>query len=434
MLEQRQQIIQHQKLVLSHSMLNAITVIQMSSLNLRELLENEAQINPAIVISDNKVFTPLHTISNKPKNSFDINNEKHFVQEPFDECQTLEEDLLFQLKIANPPETIYKIASYIIDNLDENGYLRTPISDIATDLSEGSQNILDSIALVQLFDPSGIAARNLAECIEIQLRRSGEFTEEDSMLLSRLSNFERSSIKNISVTTGIAEEKVKSFLKKVKSLNPRPGSCYARENIKYVYPTIVLKEEDDKINITLNNQIEPKIHINKLYMEMLKSTSKNSAQYKYVKQNIDSALWLLHCVNQRKHITLKIAETIFNLQNEFLSEGIITPMTLSDIAEKVGKSISTVSRIVNGKFIQTPRGVFELKYFFKCRGGASSDKNERRDLRLVKNIIEGEDCTKPLSDMEIASRLKQLGCYISRRTVTKYRHMLGYGTSLGRKE
>jgi RNA polymerase sigma-54 factor len=436
MLEQRQNLIQHQKLMLSHNMLSAITVMQMSSLNLRELLENEAQINPALEISEKDVFTPLHIIANKTgKNNSDIHSGKHFIQDPIDEGQTLEEDLLFQLKIATPPEGVYKIASYIIDNLDESGYLRMPVSGIAADLSENSQNILDSITLVQSFDPPGIAARSLEECIEIQLRRSGDFSEEDSILLSHLQNFERSNIRSISAVTGISEEKIRRFLKKVRTLNPKPGSFYSRENIKYVYPTIILKEEDNKINITLNNQIEPKIHINKLYLDILKSTGKHTAQYKFVRQNIDSALWLMHCVNQRKLITIKVAETIFDWQDEFLLKGIICPMTLSDIAEEIGKSVSTVSRIVNGKYIQTPRGIFELKYFFKCRSGVSFHKtfSERKDLQLVKDIIQNEDSSKPLSDMEIMSRLNELGCSISRRTVTKYRHMLGYGTSLCRK-
>jgi len=343
---------------------------------------------------------------------------------------TLPEYLLNQLHMAKLNETQTAIGEYIIWNINDDGYLSVEVEIIANNFGVSVDEVMKVLRTIQRFDPVGIAARDLQDCLLIQLK---EMDDPDELAIEiiqdHFDDFKNKRFEKITKKMGISVEVFKEAFADILKLNPKPGEGYTNSNQMYIIPDISVKNEDGEFKIYLNDWNVPHLRINHSYKKLLldrKHTSKETRDY--IKQRLESARWLINSIHQRRMTILKVMEAIIEKQQDFFEKGKnhIKPMILKDIADDIDMDISTVSRVTNGKYVQTDFGVFELKYFFSERikrdGGEDvSNKNVRN---RIKAIIEKEDPKKPLNDQKIAELLKSEGFNVARRTVAKYREQM----------
>lgn len=395
------------------------------------------------------------------KNSGEDDDRKEI---PFSGGNTFQESLMSQLGLRVLDDKAYLIAENLIGNLDEDGYLRREISSIVDDLAF-SQNIntneeelVDVLHVIQEFDPAGVGARSLQECLLLQLRRKKSEAKHMASLLTLEvaakiieENFEEFSKKHydkIAKNLDINEEALKEAMTEILHLNPRPGNSVmdGQKSTQQVIPDFILVNNEGNLELSLNSRNAPDLRISKSYTEMLDHYSKAKMQEKekkeavsFVKQKIDSAKWFIDAIEQRQHTLMLTMNAILKYQYEYFLEGDETklrPMILKDIAEIVGMDISTVSRVANSKYIQTHFGTKLLKSFFS--ESLSTDSGEEVSTKEVKKILEeciaAEKKSKPLTDDKLTSILKEHGYNIARRTVAKYREQLNIPVARLRKE
>lgn len=369
------------------------------------------------------------------------------------------QDLLFsQLGLRDLDERQVSLAEYLIGNLDESGYLRREIPAIVNDLafsqniSTTAEELEEVLKVIQDLDPAGIGARDLKECLLIQIRRT-EIMDDDSELAELIiskyfDEFTKKHYEKIAKRLEISEEELKPAIEFILHLNPKPGNSMQESKgiVQHVIPDFLLQVEDEVLKLSLNGKNAPELKISREYREMLdhyaKSKSKDNKEKEammFVKQKIDGAKWFIDAIRQRNETLLYCMQAIVNYQKEFFLTGDETklrPMILKDIADIVGMDISTVSRVANSKYIQTPYATYLLKYFFS--ESLSNDEGEEVSSREVKQIlkdaIEGEQKRKPLTDDRLAKLLKEKGYNIARRTVAKYREQLNIPVARLRKE
>lgn len=412
--------------------------------------DNNDDFDIADYLSDDD--TPDYKLSSRNKGADD--DEKDV---PLGSGKTFQELLQSQLGLRNLEENQRTLADHLIGNLDDSGYLRRELPAIVNDLAF-TQNIqatteeLEEILLViQDFDPPGVGARDLRECLLIQIRKVVNRTEEVSLaevvLEKFFDEFSKKHYDKIIKRLGIEDEELKAAVEEIVRLNPKPGNSLRETNksIQQVVPDFLLQVEDDEFRLQLNQRNAPELRVNKQYREMLEAYSKDKSAKKdkeailFVKQKIDSAKWFIDAIRQRQQTLMVTMNAILEYQAEYFLSGDetkIKPMILKDIAEIVGMDISTISRVANSKYIQTPYGTFLLKTFFS--ESLSTESGEEVSTREVKKIlkdsIEGEDKRKPLTDEKLAQLLKEKGYNIARRTVAKYREQLDIPVARLRKE
>ncbi len=378
---------------------------------------------------------------------------------PYVAGATPQEVLLTQLGLKKLSEREELIARHIIGNIDESGYLQRDIHSLIDDLAF-NQNIksnfaevLDLLRLIQEFDPPGIGARDLQECLLIQIRRKQPKTKAvlhaTVMLEKNFNDFTKKHFDKISKKHNMTDQELKEAVDEVLKLNPKPGNSLQESGkaAEYVVPDFILVHNDGEMELSLNSSNAPDLRINKTYSEMFQAMadSKGKADKRqkealfFVKQKIDSAKWFIDAIKQRQHTLMITMQAILDFQREYFLTGDETklrPMILKDIADMVQLDISTISRVANSKYIQTPFGTFLLKEFFS--ESMQTDKGEEVSTREVKKIlqdcIEAESKKKPLTDDELASILKEKGYNIARRTVAKYREQLDIPVARLRKE
>ena len=371
---------------------------------------------------------------------------------------TLTEQLLSQLGFLGLDERQEAIAKQLIGSIEPDGYIRRELDAIANDLAF-SQNVrtdeeeLEHILhLIQEFDPPGIAARDLQECLLLQLRRK-EPTEAVLMatrlIEDHFEEFIKKHYKKILKRLGMeTEEELKIAIDVITRLNPKPGGAAAGANIRsqYLIPDFIITNDNGKLELTLNGRNAPDLRISRSYAEMLDAYDKSNKKDKklketvsFVKQKLDSARWFIDAIRQRQHTLLNVMGAILDYQYEYFLEGDETklrPMILKDIADRVGMDISTISRVASSKSVQTEFGVLPLKYFFS--EGISTDTGEdvssREVKQVLKDMIDNENKKKPLSDDKLEKMLNDKGYQIARRTVAKYREQLGLPVARLRKE
>jgi RNA polymerase sigma-54 factor len=369
------------------------------------------------------------------------------------------QDLLFaQLGMTDLDDDQRLLAEYLIGNLDENGYLRRELAAVANDLAF-SMNISATVPeleevlkVVQELDPPGVGARDLRECLLIQIRRSevrnAETIMAELVIVKYFDEFTRKHYEKIAKRMDIEEDELKPAIDFILHLNPKPGNSMleAARTVQHVVPDFILMVEDDELKLTLNSRNAPELRISREYREMMQhyakakvKDSKEKEALLFVKQKIDSAKWFIDAIKQRNDTLLYCMQAIVNYQKEFFLSGDETklkPMILKDIADIVHMDISTISRVANSKHIQTPYGTYLLKYFFS--ESLSTDEGEEVSSREVKQIlkdaIEGEHKRKPLTDEKLMALLNEKGYNIARRTVAKYREQLGIPVARLRKE
>jgi len=373
---------------------------------------------------------------------------------------SMAEHLTDQLIFLSLNETETLVAEQIIGSIDEDGYLRRPLDSIIDDLAFNhgillsEEDVEEVLLRIQRLDPVGIAARDLRECLLVQLDvMDDEISGRDvagRMLTKAYKAFTMKHFDAIMKKLGIGGEELKEAFDLIQRLNPKPGEGEFSAAQNYITPDFTVRyEEGEDFIISLNNANTPQLRISAQYRQMLQKISAEKKRGKsadgvdsdtrsFLKNKLESARWFINSINQRRQTMMKVMQAIVEIQEEFFKfgEGYLKPMILKDIAEKIHMDISTVSRVVNGKYVQTDFGVYELKYYFS--EGLSTESGEDISNKEVKAIIDSiiskEDKKKPLSDQKIASMLSERGFQIARRTVTKYREQLGIPVARLRKE
>ena len=389
-------------------------------------------------------------------NNTSIDDEKKDI--PFSVGASYQEQLLSQLGLRVLDDRKYQIASQIIGNLDDSGYLQRELSAMVDDLAFSSNiktninELKELLNIIQEFDPPGIGARNLQECLLIQLKRKEPQTvyiKTAILILEKyFDDFTKKHYDKISKKMEISDENLKNAVNEILKLNPKPGNSF-NENSRiqqYIVPDYIITNNNGMLELFLNSKNAPDLRISQSYNEMLVSYSNNKNKMNeqkeavlFVKQKIDSAKWFIDAIKQRQDTLYKTMYSIMEYQKEYFLEGdetLLKPMILKDIAEKINLDISTISRVANSKYVQTPYGTFPLKSFFS--ESMSTDSGEEVSTREVKKIlqdcIDSENKKKPLTDDELAKILKEKGYNIARRTIAKYREQLNIAVARMRKE
>ncbi|MCX7973975.1 MAG: RNA polymerase factor sigma-54 [Candidatus Aminicenantes bacterium] len=331
------------------------------------------------------------------------------------------------------------IASYIIGNINEDGYLTTSVEEIAASLGVELAQVETVRQKIKGFDPVGSGSLNLQEMMLAQMEHLGINNEITRRIVENyLPILEKADYEQLTRELKISLAELKNHLEILKHLDPAPGRKYSQEKVAYVVPDIIVTKEGDDYKIFLNNEGLPKLRISSFYRQILaKGSQLNPEAYNYLKDRMKRAIWFLKSLNQREQTVFRVAKAIIERQKDFLEKGIdfLKPLTLSEIAEEVEVHESTVGRVVANKYIQTPRGVFSLKYFFH-KSLASENGEEVSSLRIkerIKKLIEGEDPANPLSDTDLCDILRRENIKIARRTVAKYRKQLRLPPSHVRK-
>ena len=342
---------------------------------------------------------------------------------------SLREHLLWQLRMSALSEEQMELGVHLIGNINGDGYLQGDLESIAEPAGCTPEELLVVLKVIQQLDPLGIGARNLQECLIIQateLHPANDLLHE--ILENHLPDLERGQYQRIAKKCGTKLDQVAEAIQLIRFLDPRPGRSVASDDAQYITPDIYVYKIDDEYVISLNEDGLPKLRVNSFYKDSLGKDASSEAK-EYVKGKLNSALWLIRSIHQRQRTIYKVTESIVKSQREFLDRGVdrLKPMVLRDVAEDVGMHESTISRVTTNKYVHTPQGVFELKYFFnsginKVAGGAVASEAVKERIR---KIVAGEDSSKPLSDQAIADILKRQNIDIARRTVAKYREMLG---------
>ncbi len=351
---------------------------------------------------------------------------------------SLQEYLLEQLRFADVKPGIRSCAEYIIGSLDGNGYLQGALADAAQSSGTDMNGAEEALALVQSFDPPGIAARDLRESLLLQLHaRQKHDPQLETLIREHFDELARNKLPQIARSMDITVERLNELVADLRLLNPYPGATVAQTTEPYVLPELTVVPEGDSFVLLENDPPFGRLSISKYYAKMLENPALAAEDRAYLRGKIDSGKMLIHNLEQRKKTIRRIGELILNSQYDFMKYGprALKPMTMQQAADKLGLHETTISRAVSGKYIQTPVGLFEFKYFFS--GGFQSEEGEELSAHAIKNMIRefvaNEDPAKPLSDSRLSDLLKERGFEVARRTVAKYREELGIQSSQLRK-
>ncbi|NVO09907.1 MAG: RNA polymerase factor sigma-54 [Bacteroidales bacterium] len=483
MLKQRLQ----QKLLqkLSPQQIQVIKLLEIPTMLLEQRIKKELEENPTLEegdeLDDNYEQEELNTQEEDNKNDDEFTLEDYLNDEdvpsyrlnanntskddkheevPFSIGVSFHEHLESQLGLRVLSEKKYDLAKYIIGNIDEDGYLRRKLSAIADDIafsmgvSTNEDELEQLLYIIHDFDPPGVGARDLQECLLLQISAKDQDIPEIALarkiLKYHFDEFTRKHYDKIASKLDLEDDDLKYAIDEILKLNPKPGGSFQdplNQSIQHIIPDFILDQVDGDFQLNLNARNVPDLRISKEYSEMIETFAHNrsnaSKQDKeaivFVKQKIDSARWFIDAIRQRQNTLMETMRAIIEYQREFFEEGDETklrPMILKDIAEKTGLDISTISRVANSKYIQTHFGIYSLKYFFS--EGMQNDSGEEVSTKEIKKIlqecIDNEEKRRPLTDEKLMKILQQKGYPIARRTVAKYREQLGVAVARLRKE
>lgn len=360
------------------------------------------------------------------RQSAEDEERRQFMFDSLVAATSLAEKLLEQVRDSDLAEEHRPIAELIIGNIDDYGYLKASVEEIAATTNIPGDKILEAIKVIQTFDPPGVGARDLRECLLLQLERKGQQESlEYQIVRDFMEALGKRRIPEISRGTGHTIEEVQDSLARIARLEPRPGRAFMPDNDQYVLPEVFVKRDGDDFAVTTNNEHIPHLRISNVYKDLM-SQGENSAEVKnYIREKIRAGKFLIKSLHQRQTTIANIARQIVKRQREFMDKGVayLKPLTMVQVAEVVGVHETTVSRAVSGKYMETPQGIFEMKYFFTAglqtdTGGGVSNTSVKD---MIADIFKSENAGKPLSDQEVVKMLKDKGIMIARRTVAKYR-------------
>jgi RNA polymerase sigma-54 factor len=462
-----------QRLALTPSLLQKIELLQLNKMELQEMLNQELMENP-ILEEVLEPEPPLETppeerpledsvketaATEKEKDSFDEIDFRYFFDEYLDtgyknremedsekpsfeafltRSPSLEEHLDWQLGLSDAKPRIAEVARQIIGNLNEDGYLIISLDEICQVANCSMEEAVEALKMVQSFDPIGVGARDLRECLALQLENL-ELKESLAyrIVQDHLPLLEGHKFKEIANRTETSFEEVLTAVDCIKHLIPKPGQKYNNQKTNYVQPEVTIAKVDDEFVILLNDEGMPQLRLNSSYKELLKSNGVSGETKTFLREKFRSAVDLLRSVNQRKQTIYKVCVCIVNRQKDFLEYGAdrLHPMLIKDVANELGVHSSTISRVVTNKYVDTPQGVMELRKFFTM-GVENPDGEELSIVQVklkIKKLIEEENRSKPYSDNQIGQLLRRDNVFITRRTVAKYREQMQIPGSRERK-
>lgn len=342
---------------------------------------------------------------------------------------SLQEHLLEQVRLSDLAPQQRPVAEMIIGNIDDYGYLQASVDELAFSTNIPAEKVLEVLRVIQSFHPPGVGARDLRECLMLQLERSDKKDTLEYRIVDKyMEALGKRRIPEIARGLNLSVEEIQDAVERIGHLEPRPGRDFLPDNQQYVVPEIFVQKVGDEYVITTNNEQIPHLRISNTYKDLMAQPDSTSEVREYIRDKIRAGKFLIKSLHQRQQTILNIAKEIVNRQRDFMEHGVsqLKPLTMVQVAEVVGVHETTVSRAVSGKYMQTPRGVFEMKYFFtsgiKTASGVGLSNTSVKDM--ISEMIEKEDPGKPLSDEEIVKLLSEKGIVIARRTVAKYRSEL----------
>jgi RNA polymerase sigma-54 factor len=476
-IELRQQLKLTQQLIMTPQLQMAIKLLQLSRLELVDTIRQELEENPtleevqetpdrpkdgeteeAAAGSEDRQEVSEVTIEEKINDEIDwsnyideynspgkVNYESESRESPQYEAfvsskESLSDHLLWQLLMLSPTDIEKQVGSLIIGNLNKDGYLQLSVEDLVEQSGVSIEMVEDVLETMQSFDPVGVCARDLRECLLIQAR----LLQLDNSLVTdiisdHLKNLENKNFKAICKALKVKIKDVIAAVNVIRALEPKPGREFSDETPHYITPDIYVYKSEDDFIIVLNDDGMPKLRVNPFYKRAITRNNDVSANAKdYIRDKMRSAAWLIRSIHQRQKTIYKVMESILKYQRDFFDKGVIhlKPMVLRDVAEDIGMHESTISRVTTNKYAHTPQGIFELKYFFNSsiKRVHGEDIASASVQAKIKRIVDSENPQKPFSDSKMAELLKTDNIDIARRTVAKYREMMGILSSSKRKQ
>lgn len=440
---------QSQKLILTTQLKQSLAILNMSRLEVEEEIRKESESNPLLEAEKNeegidweKYIKHMESINiRQDKNDAPYSSENAVdFENMIRSTSNLYDYLIDELKYFKLTLEEKRICKYIIDSLDDDGYLRINDKEIYDELRVDASLFRRCLDIVQQLDPPGIGARNISECLILQLERMGISNNiVENIIMNDLELIGRNKLKDIAKKYKISIEKCKEAIEIIRHLDPKPGRACSNDKCVYVQPDVIVDKIDGKYIVHTNEKDVYNIKINDFYRNMMTDKDSDKEAKEFIKERLNSAATLIKNIESRKSTILRIAEAIIEEQQEFIQKGekYIKPMKMKDIADKLEIHESTVSRGVNGKYMLTPFGLYEFKFFFNAAletDNSSEGASSAGIKRDIKDIIDGENKKKPLSDDAISKMLKEKGVSVARRTVAKYREEMGIPSSSRRKE
>ncbi|MCB2230894.1 RNA polymerase factor sigma-54 [bacterium] len=444
-----------QKLTLAPQLIQSLKMLQMPLLKLEQTLRHELAINPLL-----EEVEELDTEQELEEGEFELTEEKkkddevdwdeylydddegykvreqrEYPEETFEGAGSARQENLYdhlneQMAFLKLSDEEQLIGQYIIGNIAPDGYLTISVSEMAAELEIEESKIARVLEMIQQFDPTGVGARDLRESLLLQLKERGQ---EGSLAYrivdEHINDLERKSTLQIAKMMGVPFERAQKAMESIKTLNPTPTHGRFDSAAIAVVPDLVVDRIGDDFVVYHNDRNVPRLRINSGYKSLIKRGSESSKDTKeYIRQKLEQARWLLNSINQRRSTMIRVMEAIVEEQHEFFIKGpaFLKPLIMEDIAQKVEMNVATISRVSNGKYVQTPLGVYEIKHFFNSGIARENgdDMSKNRVKERIEEIIKAEDPEKPLSDQEIFRRINDEGIKLARRTVTKYRKEL----------
>src|SRR5438445_9723524 len=473
-MEARLSLRQSQRVVMTPLLQQAIQLLQLSTLELQEVVNKELLENPLLeevtpdtpetpadapVSADTPPAPTVEQLSTDPPPTserqtdelpFDFNaimsaagdddhEERSLVSQedrddlPFENIvrnqASLADHLEEQLRFASEDAAVRRIGTQIIGNLDEAGYLRAENEEIAQRCGATTEEVARVLTLVQGFDPPGVAARSIQECLLLQLKRDPlPDPVSVEIIEAHFDDLSRRRYPDIARALKLPVDRIMESVEEIMGLEPKPGRRFGGNDSRYIVPDVYVYKLGSHYTIVLNEDGVPRLRVTSLYEALLKNSGVDEAR-QYVEQKLRSALWLIKSVDQRQRTLRKVTQSIVKFQRDFLDRGLphLRPLSLRDVGEDIGMHESTISRVTTNKYVETPQGLFELKFFFHS-GIASGDGEMVSSVsvkKMIQDLLAAEDPAKPQSDQEVAQALQKRGLTIARRTVAKYREELG---------
>ena len=472
-MEARLSLRQSQRVVMTPLLQQAIQLLQLSTLELQEVVAKELLENPMLeevtpdtpetpadapVTPDSPPAPTVEQVStdapptterqtdelpfdfNAVMSADDDHEERSLVSQedredlPFENVVrtqvSLADHLEEQLRFVAEDAAVRRIGAEIIGNLDEDGYLRAELEEIAQRCNATAEEVTRVLELVQGFDPPGVAARSIQECLLLQLKRDPlPDPVSVEIIETYFDDLSRRRYQDIARAMKLAVDRIMESVEEIMGLEPKPGRRFGGNDSRYIVPDVFVYKLGTEYTVVLNEDGIPRLRVNGLYRSLLRTPGSGDEAKQYVEQKLRSALWLIKSVDQRQRTLRKVTQSIVKFQREFLDRGLphLRPLSLRDVGEDIGMHESTISRVTTNKYVETPQGLFELKFFFHS-GIASGDGEMVSSVsvkKMIQDILAAEDPAKPQSDQEVAQALQKRGLTIARRTVAKYREELG---------
>lgn len=476
-LEIRQQLKLSQQLVMTPQLQQAIKLLQLSRMELMDVVRSELEENPVLEegeegpeekndveaevenagdaageeigevkgdsegISDIdwRTYLESYSLGSSTADNYEADEERPSYENMLTRKPSLQDHLMWQLNLSRLEQLDRVIASELIGNIDNDGYLQASVEEISDQLGIDPDRVERALSAVQDFDPVGVCSRNLQECLLKQVKQlemQGSLVE--LILQHHLKDLESRRYQAVARALQVSVDEVYEAAKFISSLDPRPGSQYGQDETHYISPDIFVHKVGDEYIVVLNDEGLPNLRISSFYRNALSGSSKvDEKAGEYIQDKLRGALWLIKSIHQRQRTIYKVMKSIVKYQRAFFDLGVshLKPLVLRDVAEDIEMHESTVSRVTTNKYVQTPQGLFELKYFFNSGiNTTEGDSVASESVKTkIKEIIANENERKPFSDQKIVELLKKQGIDIARRTVTKYREMLNIGSSTQRK-